>query len=263
MLVRYPNGAGGKFLISSLFLFDHIAHWKPEVQANDLTYMTWFEETWPDCVSEWMRVEPNQPWHLDFYSRRLFRNNDLDKSTFNRMVRDQASAYFHRCWSEQLIIVDHWHKRSVPEFFSNAQFIEITLDEPSLEAYKINVRNKVFIWDQERRIVISTMDHPDWAWDAKTLNHIHQYNNPAEFTEFADYDDFFYGYLLDQSWVKPFYCCDPDPRCLFSWTFDTLVDKGGYLSIMHTLSEHWNQTLDIDQLCRMHDIWTSKSRGIS
>ena len=260
MLVRYPTGAGGKFLISSLFLFDHIAHWKPEVQDGALPYMTWFEHAWPDQVTEWLKVEPNQPWHLDFYSRRFNRNNDLDKSSFNCMVRDQASEYFHRCWQHGFTIVDHWHKRSVPQFFSNATVIEITLDSNSLDAYKHCVKNKVFIWDNDRRVVISTMDHPDWAWNTKTRQNIDHFKNPAELAEFDDYDDFFYGYLLDKPWVKPFYQSVPDPRCLFSWNFNTLVDRDGYLSIMDTLSGHWNQSLDTDQLCRMHDIWTNKTQ---
>lgn len=260
LLVRYPSGAGGKFLISSLCLFPDIAHWESQVQEGDLAFMTWFEHTWPNHVHDWVRVEPNQPWQLDFYSRRLYRNNELTPIDFNAMVHDQASPYFHRCWSEGLTIVDNWHKRTTPDFFSNADKIEIIFSDSSIESYKKCVRNKILIWDQERQIAISTLDHPDWAWNAKNLQHICQFKNTAEFTGFADYDDFFYGYVMHQPWVQPFYRCVPDPCCLFSWDFDQLINKDGYISIMQTLSTHWGQSLDQDQLCSMHDIWTSKSQ---
>lgn len=260
LLVRYPSGAGGKFLISSLFLFDEIAHWEPRVQHGYLDYDTWFENTWPDHVHDWVRVEPNQPWELDFYSRRFDRNNNLDLDSFNTKVQDQASSYFHQCWAAGLTIVDNWHKRTTPAFFTNAKKIEIMLDDSCIGSYKKCVMNKVWLWDAQRNTVISTLDHPDWAWSTKNLQHINQFKNNAELTGWDDPDDFFYRYVMCQPWVQPFFKCAPDPECLFSWPFHQLLHRDGYISIMKTLSEHWNQTLDPDQLCRMHDTWISKSR---
>jgi hypothetical protein len=144
--VRYPNGAGGKFLISCLFWFDNVAHWNPSVQDRQISALDWHQEAWPLQVQKWVKLEPNQPWGLDFYSRRMSRNNQLTIEQFNEFVTTQATDYFFKCWELGLIVVDHWHKRSVPSFFQAARWMEILVYEESLQPFRHCVEEKLFFW---------------------------------------------------------------------------------------------------------------------
>ena len=258
--VRYPNGAGGKFLITSLFHFDQIAHWCQNVQYKKQTHASWFfNHAWPDQVQQWAAKEPNHPWEIGFYSRRMMRNNELSTKEFNLRIELEASQYFHYCWQQGLVIVDHWHKKFIPDFFSRARWIEILLDQQGLETYKHLVKNKLYLHDTEKNIIISTLDHPTYAWDSRTQNNALKFNNKYEFDEFKDYDDFFYNYLLKQPWVAPFFNAVPDQNCILSINFSELIQTDSYIAIMEQLSRYFNQSINLDQIKSMHNFWLVKS----
>jgi hypothetical protein len=258
--VRYPNGAGGKFLITSLFQFDQVAHWCPDVQNKTQTRDEWFfNHAWPNDIRQWASEEPNHPWGIGFYSRRMMRNNDLPVDEFNLRTKLEGSEYFHQCWDQGLLIADHWHKRFVPAFFSNAKWIEILLDKPSLEPYKHCVKSKLYLHNPENNAIISTLDHPVYAWDKRTQNNALKFNNQYEFDEFKDYDDFFYNYFLKQHWVAPFLNVEPDQNCILSITFADLVKVDSYIAGMEKLSNYFGQPVNKDLLRKMHNFWIDKS----
>jgi hypothetical protein len=258
LIVRYPNGAGGKFLIASLMMFEQIAHWIPRVQYGIWPYIEWFESAWPEKMSSWVTQEPNQPWNLDFYSRRWFRNNDQTEVWFNTQVEKYCSKYFFECWDKNLIIIDHWHKKTIPKFFCRSRFIDINLPSRCLDTYKNFVRNKLFLYDQERQIIISTMDHPEYSWNSRTQQNTKIFKNQYEFPV-KDYDSWFYEHLVQQHWVKPFIDPVEDDTSFLSLDFDQLLDVSGYIDIMLNLSDIFDQKLDQDLLMKMHTIWCSKS----
>lgn len=261
LLTRYPNGAGGKFILTSLCQFDAVAHWDAEVDQKQREYLDWFSSIWPDQLNQWVTFEPNQPWELNFYSRRWFRNNNLTCKEFNQHVDRDANSYFHQQWQQKHIITDHWHKTTVPDFFQKARWIELLLPCQDLETYKKLVRNKLYLWQEDSQTVISTMDHPDYAWDEKTRKNSIAYQNQYELTDHDTYDDFFYNWLLEQHWVKPFVNQKPDPQAIASIELGQLIDVDGYIALMKQLSDYFGESgLNTDQLKHMHTIWKEKSQ---
>lgn len=255
LLVKYPTGAAGKFFITSLFLLPGIAPW----QADIKDFRAWFESAWPEDCRHWVKVEPNQPWGLDFYSRRLDRNNTISCNEFNANVIKHATPYFHRCWQQGLMIVDHWHKRWVPEWFRNSRQIEITLSDASLDAFRACVSQKLFLWDHASGGVISTLDHPDWAWRKTNVDHIREFGNASLLKGFANYDDFFYNYLLEQPYVKPFRNTNHEGHCLMSLDFKHILQLDSYIDHIDQLARHFGGTVDHDILRFMHATWIRKS----
>lgn len=261
LLTRYPNGSGGKFILTSLCQFDAIAHWSSEVDQGEREYLDWFVSIWPDQLDRWVTLEPNQPWALDFYSRRWFRNNNMSCEEFNRQVECDANSYFRQQWQQTRIITDHWHKNTVPDFFQNARWIEVLLPNQDLETYKKLVHDKLYLWQSDSQTVISTMDHPDYAWDEKTKKNSIAYQNPYELSGFDTYDDFFYNWLLQQHWVAPFVNCDPDPNCIVSIELGELIDVDGYIAAIEKVSDYLGERcLNTDQLRYMHQVWKHKSK---
>lgn len=255
LIVRYPNGAGGKFLITCLFLFDHVAHWCDEVQLGRSDHLSWFYGTWPKKISEWSIVEPNQPWNTNFYSRRYDRNNDLTELSYNQLCEQESSDYFKFCWNQGLLITDHWHKRIMPKFFQQAQIIEITLNNTSLEWYKSMCRQKLWFWNADSRTVISALDHPDYAHNQYSKNMRLFYKNDYLITGYNTYDDFFNQYLVHQPYIKPFINVEKSSDAVASIDFFDLLNFEKLNAVMETLEHHWNQRIDRDCLKKMHDFW--------
>lgn len=260
--VKYANGAGGKFFISCLFLFDQIAHWDQSVQFGKQSYWQWYQTQWSEDNSKWMLVEPWLPWNLIFYSRRLSRNNDLRVDQYNTLVEANASAYFRKCWKENLKIVDHWHKRSVPEFLKESIWMEILIDKDGLDIYKHLAKNKVWLWDQDTCTVTSMHDHPAWInnkFQGKDLEFRTSFNNNYTITGYSTYDDFFTEYLLKQPYVDPFLSTLPDPSCIFSIQLADLVNQDRFIDHMTILEDYFDQQLDHDLLSRAHTLWATRS----
>lgn len=259
LLLQYPNGAGGKFLLSCLFLFDEIAHWEIDVEQGKKTHLDWCYRTWPKKISQWLIAEPNQPWQLDFYSRRWFRGNNLSKDSFNLAVAQHASSYFHDCWQQGKIITDHWHKRSLPEFFLDARRIEILLASDDLEIYKFCTKNKLFFWNQSKQAVYCAPDAPEYAYNSRTLKHVQHFKNPVWIGGYRDYDSFFYEYLLQQHFVKPFVQAVPDPDCISSLTFMDLIQRDRFVTVIGKLEEYFGQKIDLDMVLQTHALWLQRS----
>lgn len=259
LIVRYPNGAAGKFLITCLFLIDRVAHWEPQVQTKSQDHWQWFDQSWQQEIHKWIISEPNQPWEINFYSRRLDRNNQLTASEYNQLVKDNASDYFFQCWKQGLYIVDHWHKRSRPSWQLNANIIEITINKESLDAYRQLIARKLWLWDSDRSVVVSTLDHPDYSHcDFNRLQRL-SYHNVYEFTGYNNYDEFFNGYLMNQTFVKSFYQVGHDDSCLASFDLLELFEYSKLKEKLTNIADQLNSHIDLTLLNKMHQLWLKRS----
>lgn len=257
--VRYPPGAGGKFLISCLFWFDQVAHWDKQVQHNSSLLLDWHTNSWPQTVGQWPKYEPNDFWNLNFYSRRFERNNHITADEFNHLVELSASKYFFDCWNKNLIITSHWHKRSIPDFFKKARWMEILISARSIDVYKRTVRKKIFFWDQATKTARSGLDDPDLAHSKHNRDVIIKFNNPKLISGFSSYEDFFNKYLLEQPFIKTFINVESDPHCELSIDFADLIERDSFVNVIEYLETIFNQTLDIDKVLQSHAIWTERS----
>lgn len=261
LVVRYPNGAGGKFLITCLFLFQHVAHWNSDVQHGKISHWDWFQGTWPRDISQWTVVEPNHPWNTNFYSRRLSRNNDLTKHQYNALVDENASDYFFESWHQGYKIVDHFHKKTRTDFQQNSEVIEINLvNQHSVQLYKEMIKQKLWLWDNDTKVAISTLDHPDFAHDSTSLQHRIQFNNQYLITGYHSYDDLFDNYLAKQEFIKPFVYASADPSSILSLDFADLYSFETLIAGLEKLEQYYNQHINRDLLKKMHVLWKDFSR---
>lgn len=261
LIVRYPNGAGGKFLITCLFLFKHIAHWDKDVQHGKVNHWDWFQSTWPQDISQWTVVEPNHPWNTNFFSRRLSRNNDLTSTQYNNLIDENASDYFFESWHQGRKIVDHFHKKIRTDFQHDSEIIDINLvNQHSIELYKEMIKQKLWLWDDASKVATSTLDHPDFAHDATSRQHRLQFNNQYLITGYNSYDEFFDNYLAKQEFIKPFMLTSTDTASILSINFADLYEFDRLVAGLEQLEQHYNQPIDKDILKKMHVLWKDFSR---
>lgn len=257
-MVNYATGAGGKFFISMLLLFDQMAHWDPQVAQGRMTYDQWFNQAWAQERKFWVKTEPNCVWN-SFYSRQWPRNEHLTPEQFNQLVQSQSDPYFHECWDQGLIIIEHWHKAFRPAFFANARWMEILVTPEDMPVYQHLVMSKLYIWDQQSKTVLSTLEHPDWANSPETRNRILQYNNQYTISGYDSSDDFFQRWFLTQSTISCFVDAAPDPSCVLSLTLGDLVDKQRFFDLMSRLENLFGQKHDRQMINRYHDVWLARS----
>jgi hypothetical protein len=258
LIVRYPNGAAGKFLISTLFLFDSVAHWDQSVQQGSKSNDEWADNVWPLQVDQWSKIEPNHPWATNFFSRRFFRNNQLLIEEYNQLISKTASEYFFQCWDQGLLMVDHFHKRQRPDFQINSRIIDIGLSLESLDTYKKLVKNKLWLWDDKTKTVISTLDHPDYSHDTTSRLHRELFQNNAVISGFSSYDDFFDQWLLQQHFVKPF-VNQPATDADIAVDLLDIVVLDRYISTVEKLEKYFGQSINHDVCAGMHDFWRQRS----
>lgn len=261
--VNYAPGAGGNFLITCLFLFDHVAHWSQEVQQGQIKHETWLDESWSSDGQQWVFKEPWMPWNISCYSRRMERGSNLTQSEYDRFVKDSASDYFHECWNKNLIIVDRYNKGLALPFINQGLWIDIVVDQASLKVYKFLVGKKLYIWDPARRVITSQLDRPDWIVSkyqnnptdlSKRIN----YNNQYEFTEYHSFDDFFEQFLVKQNFVESYLTEEKinNGLCL---KLSEMVDFDKFSQAFRVVENHFNQTINRDLLKRYHALWTARS----
>ena len=260
LIVRYPNGAGGKFLITCLFLFKHVAHWDRDVQNGKVDHWDWFQSTWTRDISRWTVVEPNHPWNTNFFSRRLSRNNDLTSDNYNQLVKEHASTYFFESWRQGRKIVDHFHKKIRTDFQQQSEVIEINLvNQHSIDLYKEMVKQKLWLWNDQTKIATSTLDHPDFAHDATSRQHRLQFNNQYLISGYNSYDELFDNYLANQEFIKPFIHATADTSSILSIDFADLYKFETLVAGLEQLERHYNQPIDKDTLKKMHVLWKDLS----
>lgn len=263
IIVKYPCGAGGKFLISCLFLFDEVAHWSPTLQNHDVDHLQWFQNVWPTDVNQWIKREPQQPWNINFYSRRFERGNQLGCVEYNQLIKKEANDYFFQCWNKGLKIVDHFHKQTVPEFHSSALSIEILINDNCKEKFLKVVKNKLWLWDDLNKTAISTLDHPDYAHNEINRMHRIKFNNNYFITGYDNYNDFFESYVLKQPYIEPFYNVSSNPNCIASLDFLDLIELDRFIASMSVFENYFNKRLSNDLLKQLHQIWATRSQIVS
>ena len=262
LIVTYPHGAAGKFFLTCLSLFDEIACWSPQVQHNKLDFITWVENCWPEVTYTWVKYEPNQPWGISFYSRTHSRGNELSCDQYNKEVQANASDYFFECWNNGLTIIDHFHKRTVPDFHQSAKRIEILVTDECMLDYQKMVREKLWSWDDANKVGISLLDLPELAHNEVNKGHRLKFNNPVHVAGYNSFEELFENHILNLPSIKPFVNVEPDLSTITSLTFSDIVNCDRFVSTMNRFEDYFGQKLDTDKLVELQTLWAKRSKLI-
>lgn len=262
--VNYAVGSGGNFLITCLFLFDSVAHWNQSVQHNRFDHQVWLNDSWSQDHRQWVFREPWMPWNITCYSRRLDRGSDLTQEEYDRFVSLHGSEYFHECWHNNLCIVDRYNKGKSPGFLDQNTWIDIIIDRDGIDIYKSLISKKLWLWDEDQKIITSQLDNPQWIAakyqdDLDQLKNRMQFNNPYQISGFTSFDDFFENYLSPQTWLSVYVTDQAINHSELIMPISSLVNFDLFSDRFTQIENHFNQRINRDQLKCYHDLWRSRS----
>jgi hypothetical protein len=245
-IVKFPCGAGGKFLSNCLFLFDKVAHWHGI--DNQQATVAYFKQT---ILSEgpWLKRELNHRWGISFFSRSYERNNLASADEFNDHVELHSSEYFKQCWDKGLDIVDHWAKPYNPIFWESAKKINITIDDYDL--YKKLAINKLYRIQDDK--IISLLDTPSEVGTAENLKYTQQFNNQYEFA-FTSVDDFFADHVEKLPWLSP-WLSEPVPDNELIITNSELIDYSKFSQKFEAIEDLYQEQIPRIYLKELHSTW--------
>lgn len=148
LMVQYAPGGAGKFLSSLLMSSPSLAHFDPAVQASKSINkcVDYIRNHFTSDIDKWILQEPNHvaAWNLHFISSKYSRGDELTRAEFVALAETNASDHFCTSVNDDKIIPSIWHKTNTPEFFTNAMFVTVILDKPSLKWYHRSIWYKLF-----------------------------------------------------------------------------------------------------------------------
>ncbi len=246
LIVKYPCGAGGKFLINALFLFDKVPHWHGNLsQPETLEY---FKNTICNFTDpQWLNREINHQWGTNFFSRSYLRNNDLSCQEFSQLVANYASTYFNSCWTSNLDIVDHWAKPILPKFWQNANSIDIVIDD--YNKYQEFLVSKLYQVADDK--IVSLLDVPALGTDTNQQYTI-KFNNQFEFFD-VSWDSFFENHVKNLPWLNPWLDYTPSG---YYYTLSELLDRSKFIEKFAYFEDFYQQQIPVKYLITLHDTWT-------
>lgn len=250
MILRYPAGAGGKFIAALLFMFDNVEHW---YKINDpRQQLKFYQDTLAQDLP-WLDKELNQDWGLDFFGRSYERNNNLSTHDFNQQVQQHGSEHFKQSWHQGKIIVDHWHKPWLPEFWSQENNITIVPDD--FDLLHSLIKKKLFKIDTQTQTVTSIMDAPMHGSDKNRL-HALQFQNLYQF-KYNDLDKDLHEYLMTKPWYAPW--TQQQPCGTWTINLSDLMSLDQIIKHLEPFEDLYKQKLDRSLIKEFHQCWKEHS----
>jgi hypothetical protein len=132
LVVNYPRGAAGKFLISLLIASDNAAHYDPSV-IDTQSKIDYIRESFTYDFSSWLLKEPADKlaWNISFVSNFYPRGNNLSVTEFDELASEHCTTWYHESVKQRRKIVIPWHKDFLPAFLGR-DVLSISLDKQSL-----------------------------------------------------------------------------------------------------------------------------------
>ena len=137
LVIRFAPGSAGNFLTSLLQCSDGIGHWDEHLERNksNTDWLKYFQQVYVSDLSQWLDYEPLNRQNLgvrEIFSAIYERGNYLSIDQFTEQDKKHCSDFYFDLKSQQKYIPIFWQKNYFPEYFANATFVNIMLDESSL-----------------------------------------------------------------------------------------------------------------------------------
>lgn len=139
LVIRFPVAGAGNFIASCLQCSIGVGHWNQELEyaKPDVNWLAYFEQVFKPFYKDWLVNEPFVKYTLgvkEIYSSYYDRGNNLTAEEFFESEK-KCKPYYHRLRGEDKFIPVFWMKPFFPEYYSNATFVDVFLDEESLRWY--------------------------------------------------------------------------------------------------------------------------------
>jgi len=244
LIFNYPIGSGGKFLVTCFLQFEKLAHWSGKQLTPNET-IDWYQRSMPEETESWAAKEIDTVWQLPKISRAWPRGENIGSQEFSDSINDTILQDY---WNKNLIIPDFWHKTKRPDWWTNAQWINIHIDDREL--HKEMLFSKIF--EFQNNTVICHDQRPDIG---RAINQEHKqiYQNQWIWENIDSVDEFCKNHLIDFPWYQ-------------SWNFDSiptnpyirlteLFDVDKVYKFMLQFEDNFKQRVSKEYITQLHKIW--------
>lgn len=204
LFVRYAPGAAGNFFISVIQTSLKVSCWNAEVQSAkgtdefDIKFKQWFSRCFQPDLPNHLKYEPHHPYHLDFFSSKHPRGNELTAEEFVSKLIDRNDRKFLDNIDQKQLTVMRLNKSVVPVFGQGNTIINIIVDPPAKKWFYQTRYIKLFGQDSEGWV--SKENHPDFL-KAKFKKVLFQNQHHFQVSKFSFLRDF----VIGEPSIQPFF----------------------------------------------------------
>jgi hypothetical protein len=184
LLVRFAPGSGGKFLSCCLQLSTEAVCWDPTLEKNKTSnpelVLNWFKSHFTQDWKNYLKIEPEVPYKLDFISNRFDRGNDIAFDKLIDKVQQNNDQLFLDHYRSDKKIVLILNKSLVPLAYTDqCDIINMIIDTPTAKAWFNQAKYRKLYFEKEPELFVIKQDHPDYCSSKRSVL-AQQYNNVNE-----------------------------------------------------------------------------------
>lgn len=183
LLVRYNEGAAGKFLLSLLMGSSSVAHFNKAVEQQKThdQLVSYVQQSF-GSFDNWLLAEPNPvtAWNIHWISNKLDRGSDQPLEEFNAQLLAEASDYFWQSVSNHNRILLISNKTSVPVAYQDLSPVVIINDQPALKFLRKSLWLKHY-GIKDNKIYVKINDPKMYPEPTKDI--MKKFNNPTYLNE--------------------------------------------------------------------------------
>lgn len=166
LFLRYAPGASGNLFISLLQTSSRISCWDLEVEQGKNTpefvekFKCWFEKCFQSDLENHLKHEPHHPYHLDFFSAKHPRGNEITATQFiDNLISRNDQRFIDNINSGKLTVL-RLNKPEIPIFAQETTVVNVIVDPPSKKwFYQIRMLK---LFGQDSQGWISKENHPEF-----------------------------------------------------------------------------------------------------
>jgi hypothetical protein len=187
-----------------------VAAWYPEIEqqktTRSLSILRWFENHFTRDWKNYLKIEPEVPYKLDFISNRFDRGNDITHETLLRKAQENQDDLFldHYRGEEKIVLI--LNKCAVPLAYVNRCIvINMLFDTQDAITWYHRAKLRKLYFEREPGVFVIKQDHPDFCSDKRSVL-AKQYNNVKEVR--MDPQEFWNQYIVNDASSKIFCSLD-------------------------------------------------------
>ena len=161
-------------------------------------FMEWFENCFQQDLGNHIKHEPHHPYHLDFFSSKHLRGNDISADQFVQNLIKRDDQLFLKNIHDDKLTVMRLNKSAIPLFGYGNAIINIIVDSPAKKWFYKTRMIKLFGKDENNWI--SKENHPDFLRAKfKQISFQNQYKFQVSQLSFLK------NFVVNEPAIRPFF----------------------------------------------------------
>jgi hypothetical protein len=177
IIVRFAPGSSGKYISTLLQLSPDVNPWYSEARGSHV--VQWFKTKFAGNFLNWLRQEPEVPYHTSFVSNRFPRGDEVGKQQALHLLNNDA--LFQQHWNNDKKICLISNKSFVPRWLTGDCVMVNVVIDPGLGRHWVDRcrLHKQFVKVEPDQWIIK-QDHPDFCSPERAAVAA-QFDNPKTF----------------------------------------------------------------------------------